>query len=652
MEIYTFILILQSIVLCRITSAFCIYIVKLSFKLTCMRKFFLSFLTCLMALSVSAAGLTKQSASVRSMARPAANTASLQTNNVLLSLYDDKSSKVPNFYLIFAQNENAKYDSNTGSISAPAGTFTLVLDLYNNAPDDGLYLPAGTYNRFDSAEAEQTFGYSSDWSMLNYYDENGQQYSTLLTDPIEVTRDEATGRYTIKTLVEFSDGVVEVSFNGPLTFGSSTERPTVYPQITRDLNLNLNKGGISYYQGVTDISSQGVSYLDLYDVEFDEGGRMNSDGFNLCMMIAHKRFTKRADYAVCPATYSNSNTLARDTWYPAREIDYMGFVMPFGSYLRELKTVNGEREYTYAYLKTGTFIIEDNGDGTYKGTLDAVTTLGYSVKATWSGSIALNTDNATFQATVSDLTDDVEFDFSPLDKGRIFHSGIKGGCRTLTIDLGSPSGRDPGVNYGGDIFRMEFLVDQKHHLLEPGLYTVVPRRWNSNELVAGGTYEPGSLNKGYFDGNGALVGTRYAHFRTGSYCVCDVAAPAESGTVRVETSDYINYTFDIDLMDDAGFKMTGLWNNKPIEYWYDPEAVKAEIGSGVSIIADENSAVKAVIEGENLFIINAGNAPVAIYAVDGRQIISTTADQVIPVDSLGKGVFIISTNNTTLKIRL
>lgn len=618
-----------------------------------MRKVFLSLLACLMAVSVSAAGLTKQTAFMRSIARPAADTPTLQTNNVLLALFDDRSSKVPNFYVIFASSESAKYNSNTGAISAPAGSFALVLDLYNNVPDDGIYLPEGTYNWFDSEGAEQTFGYSSEWSMLNYYDENGQQYSMLLTDPVQVTRDANTGRYNIKTLVAFSDGVVEVSFTGPLTFGSSTERPTVYPQITRDLDVNLDKGGISYYQGVTDISSQGVSYLDLYDVDFNnENGYMNGEGFNLCMMIAHKRFTKKADYAVCPAVYTNSNTLARDTWYPAREIDYMGFVMPFGSYIRQLKIENGERNYYYAYLKTGTFVVEDNGDGTYKGTLDAVTTLGYSVKATWRGAIALNTDNAQFQATVSDLTDDVEFDFSPLDKGRIYHNGIQGGCRTLIVDLGSPSGKDEGVNYGGDILRMEFLVDTRHHLLEPGLYTVVPRRWNSNELHAGGTYEPGSLNKGYFDGSGDQIGTRYAHFRTGSYCVYDMVGPAESGSVRVETSDYKNYTFDIDLMDDAGFKMFGLWDNKPIEYCYDSEALKAEIGAGVSIIGDEESAVKAVIEGENLFIINAGNAPVAIYAVDGRQVLSTTADKVIPVDSLGRGVFIISTNNTTLKIRL
>lgn len=615
-----------------------------------MKKFTLTMLASFLALSVSAAGLVKQTASSRSIARPTANTVSLSMSTMVTAVYDDRNSKVPNFYCILASNENAKYDSNTGAVTAPEGTFALVLDLYNNPLDGGLVLPEGTYTMFDNELPAPTFGYDGEYSMLNYYD-GKQQNSVLLEDRVEVTRDAATGRYTIKTLVGLSDVVVEVTYNGPITFVSANERPTVYPQITRDLDVKLDYGGISYYQGVTDVSSQGVSYFDVYGVEFDkESGIMKSSGFNLCMMIAHKRFTKRADYAVCPGTYTNSTTLGRNTWYPAREIDYMGYVMPFGSYIRELKDVDGERSYTYAYLKTGEFTIEDNGDGTYKGTLNAVTTLGYTVKATWSGAIALNTDNAQFQATISDLTDDVELDFTPLEKGRIYHTGLQGGCRTLVVDLGSPSGKDPGVNYGGDILRMEFLVDTKQHLLQPGLYTVVPRRWNSNELHAGGTYEPGSLNKGYFDGNGAQIGTRYAHFREGSYCVYDMVGPAEEGSVRVETTDYKNYKFTIDLMDDAGFKITGNWD-KPIEYCYDPEVILAEI-SGVSVISDDSSAVKAVIEGDNLFIMNAGNADVAIYSADGRKVIATTADKVIPVSGLGKGIFIISTNNTTLKIKI
>lgn len=617
-----------------------------------MKKFLLSAFSCLLTLSVSATGLIKPLATPQATNQPYASSASVSMNNLLLSLYDDRNYKVPNFYIIFASDENAKYNDKTGFIDAPAGSFTFIIDCYNYCPDDGVYLPEGTYTMMKDDENERPRGYTHEFSMLNYYDAKVGQISVQLENPVEVTRTE-DGYYTVTTTVEDGGGnIINVTYNGPIKFGSSTEKPTVYPQIKHDITVDLDKGGISYYQGVTDASSQGVSFLDLYDVDFDENGIMAGEGYSLCMMIAHKRFTKRADYAVCPGTYTNSNTLARNTWYPGREIDYMGYVMYFGSYIRQLQIVDGQREYTYAYLQTGEFTIEDNGDGTYKGTLNAISDLGYHVNVTWSGAIALNTENATFQATVSDLTDDVEMDFSPLPKGRIYHSGIQGGCRTLIVDLGSPSGKDPEINEGGDLLRMEFLVDPKEHLLQPGLYTVVPRRWNSNELHAGGMYEPMSLNKGYFDAQGAQIGTRYAHFRPGSWCVYDMVGPAEEGTVRVETQDYQNYTFIIDLKDDAGFMMTGLWDNKPIEYCYNAEALQAEIGSSGIESATSDSAIRVILEGSNIFVINAGNAPIAIYSIDGRQLVNTTADKMIPVSDLGKGIFIVKVNNTSIKISL
>lgn len=614
-----------------------------------MRKllYYIVLSSCL-ATSATATDFKKLSAPVKAPLPASANTITM--SNVLASLYDNTNYKIPNYYAIFSNDENAKYNANTGDITAPAGSYTFVIDCYNHTPEDGVYLPEGIYTAIDNGASERAFGYTTEYSMLDYYDENGNRSSTQLVNPIEVSRDNS-GRYTITTTINTNAGDINVTYSGPLSFGSSTEKPTVYPQITHDVNVTLDKGGVSFYQGVPDGSYQGVSYLNLFNVNFDAtNGYMNGAGFNLCMMIAHKRFTKRDDYKVCPGTYTNATSFERDTWYPCREIDFMGVVVPFGSYIRELKIENGERNYTYAYLKTGEFTIEDNGDGTYKGTLNAETTLGYTVTATWSGAIALNTENATFKATISDLTDDVELDFSKLEIGRIYHQGIKGGCRTFIVDLGSPSGKDEGINEGGDLLRMEFLADAKHHLLQPGLYTVVPRRWNEYELRAGGTYEPMSLNKGYFSETGAQIGTRYAHFRPGSYCVYDMVGPAEEGWIRVETQDYENYQFTIDLRDDAGFKITGFWD-KPIEYNYSPDAVLKEI-SGIEATEAEGTSISAVVEGENLFVINAGNAPLAVYSLDGTMLLSTTADKMIPTSQFGKGIYILKVKNSTLKIKL
>lgn len=620
-----------------------------------MKKVLLPLISLLLTFGASAATLKKARA-VNQQMKPMAIESSYEEfpfTYPIVALYDDANYKVPNFYVILSTSADTKYDGKTGTINAAPGSYTLILDLYNNVPEQ-VYLPSGTYKNLDDPDTPTPFGYASDYSMFNLYDPESGQISLLLDQgqDVVIERNEETGYYSISTLLEIEGDTYNLTYNGPLAFSSATERGTVYPQINHDVTADLNMGGIAFYQGVTEISSNGVSYYNLFDVSFDRtNGRMDSEGYNLVMMVAHKRVVKKADYQVMPGTYTKATNLDRDTWYPAREIDYLGYVVPFGSYIREMKIVGGERTYSYAYLKEGTFTVEDNGDGTYKGTLDAVSTLGYSVKCTWSGEITLNTDNATFPTTVSDLIDDVELDFSKLDFGRIYHNGISGGCRTLVVDLGSPTGQDEGIQYGGDLLRMEFLVDPKDHLLYPGLYTVVPIRWNSNELAAGGTYEPMSLNKGYFNGNGAQIGTRYAHFENDRYCVYDMVGPAEAGSVFVETDDFENYKFTIDLEDDAGFKITGVWD-KPIVYCYNPESINDDDIMGVEEIGSDSNGINVVVEGDNLFILNAGNEAVALYDVYGRLVLTTTADKMISTAELAKGIYVVKVKNTSVKVAL
>lgn len=633
-----------------------------------MKKVLLPLVSLLLSLGVSAAPVQKSVAG-KLVTRPMIKTTKpmikpmtaeeemdvISFNTQVVSVYDADSYDIPNYYIILATNTDAKYDNKTGTVSAPANTITLILDLYNDIETEGALIPSGTYKWFDDDfDAPTSFGYSANFSMVDVYDpefEEGRE-STLLTEDVEVVRDE-NGNYTISTVLDVDGDKVLLQYNGPITLKSANDRGTVFPQINYDVDANLNKGGLAIYQGVTDYSNNGVTALNLYDVEFDrETGAMKTAGTNLCLMYAHKRFVKKADYTLVEGEYTNATSLERDTWYPGREIDYMGITVPFGSYLRQIKVTNGEAYYVYAYLKEGTFTIEKNDDGTWKGTLDAISTEGRKITAVWSGDVTLDPNQATWPVTVSDLKDDVYMNFDKLEKGRIYHAGLKGGCRTLIVDLGSPSGKDEAVWDNGDLLRMEFLVDRNDHLLHPGIYTVVPRRWNDDELRAGGMYEPMSLNKGYFANGGDQVGTRYAHTREGSYMVYDMVGPAEEGTVEVETDDFENYTFHINLKDDAGFIMAGEWVEKPLEYCYDPEALQEMIMGIEDIATDEADAIKAVVEGESIMVINAGNAEVTMFDIYGRQILTTTADKLIPTADLAKGIYVINVKNTSIKVAL
>ena len=145
-------------------------------------------------------------------------------------------------------------------------------------------------------------------------------------------------------------------------------------------------------------------------------------------------------------------------------------------------------------------------------------------------------------------------------------------------------------------------------------------------------------------------GTRYAHFQEGLTYVYDFVAPIHAGTVRVETNDNINYTFEINLIDDAEFEIRGLWDNKPVEYQYNPDDIGG--GSGVDDVNAEGVKIAVMKDGDMIHILNAGNTEASIYDLDGRLLHVGPASQAVPVSSLGTGVRVIRVEGQTSKIIL
>lgn len=561
---------------------------------------------------------------------------SVSLSTPVASIYDNIGETNANYYLLLSDDPTAGYDRMTANLKITTG-YVLKLDLYNSKSDP-VVLEPGVYR---SASTNANFTYDPQFTCLAYY-ENGTLESEVEIGDVNVSCD-GSGIYTITT--NTTDGT-DVTYTGKIPFVRGTDKPTVYDQIKEDLTVNLDKGGIAFYQGVTDYSNNGITYINLYNGTFNVNGGMTGPGMSLVMMVAHKRVVKKSAFRVFPGTYIGSTTLDRDTWYPCRELEFnienQSITMPFGSYLQR-RDESGN--YSYAYLKTGTFVIEEGPDGTYKGTIDAVTDLGYTIKGTFSGSIALDTSNAIFQSGISNLEDDVECDFSKLKVARLYHSGEQGGCRTFKLDIGSPNGQDSEILYGGDLMRVEFLSPMGHIRLEPGVYTVVPIRWNSYELAAGGQYEPMSLNKGYFATGGVYDGTNYNHFEDGRYGVINLHAPAEEGSVRVETDDYQNYRITLDITDDSGFKITGVYDG-PVQYTFNPDAL-----SGIGQIEGDGD-ISVYIDGRSIVVLNAGEASVALYDLCGRKVASGTASAPVDVSDLAANIYVLKVMDKTFKIIL
>lgn len=569
----------------------------------------------------------------------------LEMSYEVVGLYDDKSYDTPNYYLMLSDKEDASYNYKTGAITLDEG-YVLVLDLYN-ASSDPLALQPGSY----AVSYDMTaFTICPDASQLSYYTA-GRANSTTVSSTVEVSHAE-DGKYIIETSVTdpVSGETRDLKFSGRLPIINVNEKQASFPMLRKDLtDIDIKAGSMAYYYGVTDYSGNGVTYLNFYSSTFDQTtGALTGDGINLAMMIAHKRMAKDK-YTIESGVYEDSQSFERQTWYPCREIEYnIGELvsMPFGSFIR-IRENGGD--YVYGYLKTGTLTIEfDPNTKQISGTLDAYTDLGYHVTANLGGVVTYDLSSASVPPTVSNLVDDVELDLDYLEVGRLWHRGEKAGCRAFTLDLGSPAGRDSDPGVAADLLRVEFFTPKNEAVVKPGLYTVVARRWNSNELAAGGTYDPMSIGQGWSDVDG---GSSYRHFQEGLTYVYDYFAPVQRGTIQVQTEDYVNYSFDIDLYDDAEFKITGVWDNKPIEYMYDRQALEDEL-SGISSVAADNNAVQAIVNGREIIVLNAGAAPVSLYDLNGRVVMSGTAAEVLDASACMAGVYVLTVDNKAIKVVL
>lgn len=571
----------------------------------------------------------------------------LELSYEVVGLYDDKSYDIPNYYIVLSDSESARYDQKTGNVKLDEG-YLVALDLYN-LPSEPLALQPGTYALSD---AMTEFTVNPDASEVKYYTA-GKAKAAAIESPVVVSVDNS-GIYTVtaSAVDPVSQQTVDLKYVGRLPIVNVNEKPASFPMLKKDLlDLNLDKGGIAYYYGVTDYSNNGVTYLNLYSEKFDQTtGGLIGDGINLVMMIAHKRMNKTT-YCIEEGTYVDAKTFDRNTWYPCREIEYtMGseyISAPFGSFIRVRE--NGG-EYVYGYLKTGTLTVTfDPTSQQLTGHLDAYTDYGYHVTADLSGKILYDFSNAYIPSAVSNLVDDVDLDLDYLEKGRMWHIGEKAGCRTFTLDLGSPAGKDSDPGVAADLMRIEFFVPKNEAVVKPGLYTVVPTRWNENELHAGGTYEPMSIGQGwsYVDG-----GSSYRHFQEGLTYVYDLFAPVESGTVRVETQDYSNYTFEINLFDDAGFEIRGLWENKPVELMYDRQALEDELSGIESVSDDADDAISAVVNGRRIIVINGGDAVASLYDMNGRVVMSGDAAFGLDASGLASGVYVLAVKDKAFKVIL
>ncbi len=591
-----------------------------------MKKTLLLFISLLLATT----GLSAQTPFAK--AKRTARAAAPQTRTTLaeggsikfvkpVAAYYDGALEVHNYYLVLADKETAEYDPATAAIKA-YDCHVLCLDLYSLLTATTV-LPDGTYTPGNG----ESMTYTSDYSYLLYYNASGVEsegYAIQGNITVSKTEDDV---YTIKA--KATDGR-ELSYTGRLNFIDANNGSFVYPQIRADIETTFT-GALGLYNGNLYQSKTGNMYINLFDCDFDpETGEMLATGHSLSLCAFARLFPNSKQAVVLPGTYKVARNFNVNTYFPGMEIDYNGTTIVFGSYVKRRKamTGNGDVDYDFTYITNGTVTVTQDEQGLYHIDCNLVTADGFTFKAKAEGieiPVIDVSDDAPV-AIISNLDHDVDLDLDYIKTARVYKYTVTNGCQSFLLDIGSPSGKD---GKEGDIMRMEFLVKEGENHIHEGSYAVM-----DYDHLYTNMYEPFRLVQGYFYNEGDLSGTRYEHFQEGRYNVVDFHAPAVYGTVAVEKADKAgNYKFVIDLIDDAGYYIKGEWTG-PLELLYDTSDIRHTNGGEQWRVGYLSPSMLSV-DGAP------ADAPVTLYAPDGRAVMSQCGAENINISQLPQGVYLL-----------
>ena len=578
-------------------------------------SFFLSLLM-LLPLTVAAQGIALRKAAPQ---KSIAGTLAVETPQTLELSYVPAAYYTPDEtladYYFLASSVPATVKS--GEVKMSREGWLLYADLYAE-PTDPARLPVGTYTSGDGTAA---MTYDASYSYLEYRNAEGVIEATcLLSGDIAVSKDD-DGRYIIDTKAVYAGKTFDVHFFATLSFADITTTPDNLPQIARDVRTTFT-GALGIYLGNLYQSNTGNMLLNLYDGAYDtETGAQSGQGHCLQLCLYNKLFSDSKQATVVAGTYVMGRSFKRETWYPGIELEYNGMTGILGTFVQY---VDAEGNYAYSYCADGKVEIAET-DGKYSITVDLITKDGYVVTGTFEGNIpVMDQSDDQPDAHISTLTEDYELTLDQVAVSRIWHQDNTNGCGLFLADIGSPSGRDQSiVNNGGDIFRIAFLTAPNCTEVPEGVYTVMPNREASS-------FQPYCLDRGHFENGGDLTGTRWFHFKEGSYLVADGLAPAYDGTVAFSRNADNTVTYNIDVIDDAGFRITGVWSG-PIEELEEGIAKVTLPGAAVSFMDNETIRINGA----------AATDAVQVFAADGTLIASGAGLRSVSLQGSPKGVYLV-----------
>lgn len=530
----------------------------------------------------------------------------LELSYVPTSSYEPISNDVANYYFV-ATSGQSNFDSTTGTLSMPNGGYALMIDFYN-APSDPIQLAPGVYT--PSAE-NKPFTYDPSFTAFQSMKSDGSVTNYEVKGNIVVEYNENNGLYTVtleEPIFQSTKGTfsyyLRVSYTGDMGFRGTHVADQFYPAIAHNVN-EVFKGALAIYRGNEMLSNTGNTWLYVYTGAYDEEtGAPTEPGLMVRMFLFNRLFGDPSQAEVVPGTYTVARNFKKETFFPGMEINYMSATVPYGSMAYE--TDGNEANDRVGYITDGTYTVEHDGvTANYTLTLDLRTSLGYKIQGTYTGPIKV-IDNHYNDGTVhiSTLTEDLELNLDRIKTMQVYRNfyteAAYGGTSYVspstfyvsdwadkldvthyTLDLGYGAeaeiiGQDAEGNNlygtdGGDLMRLEIFDSKDRKFFRDGTYNVIEEPLSGNPWLM----QPLTAAPGYFLPGGELGGTRWAHNAPNEYADrywhWDGHAPAASGKITFAHTPDQTYSVLINLVDDAGFAITGEWTG-PIHCNWDVTA--------------------------------------------------------------------------------
>lgn len=498
---------------------------------------------------------------------------------------------------------NAQYETGGGTQFTPKSEgYVLMLDFYGTSGATWKDIPTGI---FSESEHFEDHTYFSNYSFLAYYDADGRRTDYQLVDAVKIERDEA-GNATVTAT--FLDGNYEdqtLIYTGELKMGDGTLNVRL-PQLERDITIE-GAYASAIYDG--DVFENGTGLMEITIID-EKGDNEEPNGSAMKIALFGPKFTDpKRNCVLVAGTYTAADTYAQGTWMSPIETDYMGMVIPLGTYgLYDDGTQTG----LYAYGASGDIVIRDGSNpNTYTIEWELQSIAGYSIQGSYTGEIYIEDQSSDDKDDgSSNLDNDYELNLSYLTRGDCYPQteiwvrnlgtipvseawgysegrkygfqhidvGTSGGTYEVTEEYpigGGWNGKGKGKLIEGDFIGIDLLVPEgMESQIFPGTYPIVANRFPAyfqpgvcipgylTDYLVNGTYMARTVSAigngfpdGYYDPDYTVINGWLNIPTIGKF------ASIYSGTVTVTKAagGENQFTFTIDGRDVRKHRITGSW---------------------------------------------------------------------------------------------